>query len=293
MGYKVDNAIIMAAGFSSRFVPISYEKPKALIKVKEEVLIERQIRQLQEKNIHEIIVVTGYKKKQLFYLQKKYGVILIENPQYKIRNNHSSIYAARHYLKNTYICSADNYFVVNPFEKEVNTSYYAAMFARGKTKEWCIQTDSSGWINGVHIGGINQWYMIGQAFWDELFSKNFIRILESIYEDQSTKNKLWEDIYCEHLSELRMKIKKYKQGQIYEFDSLDELRLFDERYLQNSDSYIMKKISEILKCGESDIINIQPIKNENADLNGMTFQCNKMKYEFNFTNQTLKRLENK
>ena len=30
---KVDNAVIMAAGTSSRFAPISYEKPKALVEV--------------------------------------------------------------------------------------------------------------------------------------------------------------------------------------------------------------------------------------------------------------------
>ncbi len=41
MGYQVDNAIIMAAGLSSRFAPISYEKPKALIKIKGEILLER------------------------------------------------------------------------------------------------------------------------------------------------------------------------------------------------------------------------------------------------------------
>lgn len=46
--YKVKNAVIMAAGMSSRFVPLSYEKPKALLKVKGEVLIEREIKQLQE-----------------------------------------------------------------------------------------------------------------------------------------------------------------------------------------------------------------------------------------------------
>ena len=45
---KVDNAIIMAAGTASRFAPLSYEKPKALIEVHGEVLIERQIRQLRE-----------------------------------------------------------------------------------------------------------------------------------------------------------------------------------------------------------------------------------------------------
>ena len=51
MGYKADNAVIMAAGLSSRFAPLSYEKPKALIPVRGEVLIERQIRQLREAGI--------------------------------------------------------------------------------------------------------------------------------------------------------------------------------------------------------------------------------------------------
>lgn len=41
---KVDNAIIMAAGTSSRFAPLSFERPKALIEVRGEILIERQIR---------------------------------------------------------------------------------------------------------------------------------------------------------------------------------------------------------------------------------------------------------
>lgn len=61
MPYKVDNAVIMAAGTSSRFAPLSYERPKALIEVKGEVLIERQIRQLYEAGVPEVIVVTGYK----------------------------------------------------------------------------------------------------------------------------------------------------------------------------------------------------------------------------------------
>lgn len=42
------NAIIMAAGTSSRFVPLSAERPKGLVEVKGEVLIERQIRQLKK-----------------------------------------------------------------------------------------------------------------------------------------------------------------------------------------------------------------------------------------------------
>ena len=41
--YRVDNAVILAAGLSSRFAPISYEKPKGLLRVRGEVLIERQM----------------------------------------------------------------------------------------------------------------------------------------------------------------------------------------------------------------------------------------------------------
>lgn len=42
------NAIIMAAGMSSRFAPLSLETPKALLNVKGEIMIERQIRQLRK-----------------------------------------------------------------------------------------------------------------------------------------------------------------------------------------------------------------------------------------------------
>lgn len=39
--YKVTNAVILAAGLSSRFAPISYERPKGTLRVRGEVLIER------------------------------------------------------------------------------------------------------------------------------------------------------------------------------------------------------------------------------------------------------------
>ena len=55
--YMVDNAVILAAGLSSRFAPISYERPKGLLKVRGEILIERQIKQLQAVGIRDIAAV--------------------------------------------------------------------------------------------------------------------------------------------------------------------------------------------------------------------------------------------
>ena len=109
------NAVIMAAGTSSRFAPLSYERPKGLLRVKGEILIERQIRQLQEAGVNDIIVVVGYMAEMFMYLKDKYGVRIIFNEDYNRYNNTSSIIRVVEELNDTYICSSDNYFPDNVF----------------------------------------------------------------------------------------------------------------------------------------------------------------------------------
>ena len=125
----VDNPVLLAAGTPSRCAPLSYERPKALISVRGEVLIERQIRQLQEAGIPEIILVVGYRKEQFSYLREKFGVTLLENPDYLTRNNNSSIHVAAPYLRNSYICSSDNYFLEHLFTREAEERYEASAAA--------------------------------------------------------------------------------------------------------------------------------------------------------------------
>ena len=143
--FKVDNAIIMAAGMSTRFVPLSLEKPKGLLVVKNEVLIERQIEQLQDAGINEIIIVLGYKKEAFFYLEDKFeGIKIIINPEYNTKNNTHTLYLAQAYIKNSYICSSDDYFEENPFDEYVYQSYYAAVHVHEKTNEWYMIPDENG-----------------------------------------------------------------------------------------------------------------------------------------------------
>lgn len=287
MSYRTDNAVIMAAGMSSRFAPLSYEKPKALVEVKGEILIERQIRQLLETGIEEIIVVVGYQKEQFSYLRNKYPVTIVENKEYLARNNHSSIYAAKKYLRNTYICSADDYFVDNPFEKEVESAYYAAVFASGETDEWCLRTGADDVITEVTIGGKKQWYMLGHVFWSEEFSRRFLQILENVYDNEETKDKLWEDIYREHISELPMKIRRYPENAIYEFDSLDELRLFDNKYNDHSGSRIMEKLARMFNAPESAFTSMEPLKNNDGSMVGVSFQYAQKKYSYSYSDEKL------
>lgn len=287
---KVDNAIIMAAGTASRFAPLSYEKPKALIEVRGEVLIERQIRQLREAGIEEIVVVTGYKAEQFEYLKDKYGVVLVHNPDYLTRNNNSSIYVAKDYIKNSYICSSDNYFLSNPFESEVDESYYAAVFAEGKTNEWCIKEDD-GWIKEVKVGGEDSWIMLGHVFWSESFSNSFIHILEEEYDMPETSDKLWESIYIEHITELPMKIRKYPADFIFEFDTLNELRLFDESYMNNTRSEILKKLASELGIEESNIQNVKSFKDKDNAAAGFTFEAGQ-RYKYYYDTQKMEEICN-
>lgn len=285
--YNVDNAIIMAAGVSSRFAPLSYEKPKALITVNGEVLIERQIRQLREVGINEIVVVVGYKKEQFYYLKEKFGVIIVENPEYNTRNNNASIYVAQKHIHNSYICSADNYFTQNQFTKMVEESFYSVVYSNGKTDEWCVDIDNNEYITGVKIGGENSWYMLGHVFWSESFSEKFLGILNDEYNLPQTKNLLWESIYINHIDELKMKVKKYDDNYIFEFDTLDELRKFDKSYINDTKSKILKKIAKQNNCIEKDIVDVSVIKDEKGiNAIGFQYKINNEKYSYYYSDVT-------
>jgi len=269
--YKVKNAIIMAAGMSSRFAPLSYEKPKGLLRVKGDVLIEREIKQLQEVGITDITIVVGYLKEKFFYLAEKYNVKIIVNEDYYKYNNPSTLMRVLDSLSNTYICSSDNYFVDNVFEPYVYRAYYSTVFTSSTTDEWCIKEDSLGLIKKVSIGGENSWFMMGHVYWDKEFSKKFAEILRKEYDKENVKEQLWESLYVKHIKELNLYAKHYDYHKVLEFDSLDELRQFDSEYINNADSNILRNICNVLQCEIKDITNIKAIK---AGLTNTSFMFN-------------------
>ena len=258
--YRVDNAIILAAGLSSRFAPISYERPKGILRVRGEVLVERQIRQLQEAGITDITIVVGYKKEYFFSLAERYGVRIVVNKEYATRNNNGSLWVVKEELANTYICSSDDYFTDNPFESHVYQAYYSATYVDGPTDEWCLTTGAGGRITGATVGGADAWTMLGHVYFDRAFSTAFRAILESVYDLPETAPKLWEDIYLDHIKNLDMVIRKYPDGVIHEFDSIDELRSFDPAFMENLDSEVFENISATLGCERGKIGAFYPLK---------------------------------
>lgn len=230
--FKVDNAILLAAGLSSRFKPISDVKPKGLCVVKGEILIERQIRQLQAAGINDITVVVGYKKEMFAYLKDKFNVKLVENDTFLERNNTGSLILVTDILKNSYICSADNYFTENVFEPYVYHGYYSTVYVAGQTDEWCVKTDDQNIICEVTVGGQDTDVMLGHVYFDKTFSSRFVALLQDNFDQAQVKQQVWEYLYLKHLDELKLEVRRFAPQTILEFDSVSEAIAFDPQFLE-------------------------------------------------------------
>lgn len=261
--FKVDRAIILAAGFGSRFVPLTFETPKGLLEVKGERMIERQIKQLHEAGIYEILIMVGYLKESFDYLIDKYNVKLMYNPEYSSKNTLATMHYAGEFLKghNAYILSSDNWLRENMYHQYEPSAWYSAVYMEGDTEEWAIESQKSGKIIDVKIGGSNTYCMYGPVYFSKKFSESFIPIIDAYYKMPGTDQMYWEDVYIRNIKILPdMYINKQVENQVYEFENLEELRLFDEKYKKISGSKAMELVSSVFEIPESDIVGIKCLK---------------------------------
>lgn len=274
------NAIILAAGKSNRFAPFTYEKPKGLFIVRGEVLIERQIEQLIEAGVGEIFVVVGYMKEKFFYLEYKYPQVkLLINNTFGRYGNVYSLYVARQYLNNSFICCADHYFLDNPFfdDNEANLSYRACSYFENKFFEFSVDYSDADIITGCYVGGSDKMAMIGHAYFNEKFSAKFRELLESEINNFGVAGMFWEEFYAAHIRDLTLFKKEFNKNEILEFENIDDLRQFDADFLLNVDSEIVENISNTLKCHPNDITDIEIIK---AGLTNASFKFSVDNHEY-------------
>lgn len=265
---SVRNAVILAAGAATRFVPLSLEQPKGLYEVNGQRLIDRQIEQLLEAGITDITIVLGYKKEMFRYLKEKYGVKFVYNPLYLVRNNIESLRLARDVMGDTYVCASDDYFVANPFCLQEAHSFYAGHRVGYKTNEMYVETDGEGRITAMEKGCGSGRIILGHSFWSKDFCDKFFELVD---EDTAGKydKAFWEWLVRDNLDVLpAMYFKEYPLGYIHEFDYVEELREFDKTYVSNTNSRIFSNIRSVFHCGDEDIVDFRCI---NEGLTNISF----------------------
>lgn len=276
--YRVNNAVILAAGASTRFIPLSLEQPKGLFEVKGEKLIERQIQQLQDAGIRNITIVLGYKKEMFYYLEDKYGVNFIINESFNIKNNIESLYLAKEKLRNTYICVSDSYFVENPFSQYEYQAFNAGISIKKKTNEMYVDTDENGKIIMMEKNRDSGRVLFGHSFWNEDFSNAFIKLMEADRTAGKYNQSFWEWMVKDNLNNLpSFYFKEYEEGNIYEFDYFEDLRRFDSQYQGHTHSEIVRNIKLVFRCDEEDIVNFRNVS-EGMTNTSFIFEINGVDY---------------
>lgn len=260
--FLVDGALIIAAGFGSRFVPLTFETPKGLLEVFGERMIERQIRQLHQVGITDITIVVGYLKEKFEYLIDKYNVTLLYNPEYSHKNTLATIYHARELLRgrNMYVLSSDNWLRENMFHTWECRSWYSSVYMEGNTSEWELHYNKKKRITEVSIGGKDCWVMYGPVYVSREFSEEFLPLLETVYQTPGTEQMYWEHVLMNSIDKLEIYINKQSNQQVYEFENLEELRQFDPKYQNQSDNKAMELVARIFQTSESEIKNIRCLK---------------------------------
>lgn len=230
---KAERAVIMAAGFGSRLMPLTKETPKPLIKVNGVRMIDSVIKALHKNGVNEIYIVVGYLKEKFDVLKREYsGIELIENPYYDTCNNISSLYVAREHLENSLILDGDqiiyNDDVLSPyFEK----SGYNSVWTDGETDEWLQQVENGKVISCSRTGGKRGWQLFSISRWNEKDGKKLKRHLELEFENKQNRGIYWDDVVMfNHFDEYDLTVRPMNYGDVIEIDSLDDLMKLDLSY---------------------------------------------------------------
>ena len=231
--YRVKRAVFIAAGFGTRLVPITFNTPKPLVRVRGVRLIDTLIDACISAGIDEIYIVRGYLAEQFDQLLYKYPMIhFLENPVYNEANNIGSALLARHLLSNAYVFEAD-LFLTNP---TIITKYHYTSDFLGiktnRTDDWCFSV-RDGVIKDEKLGGEgnNIWQMVGISYWNEEDGKKLEEDLVNVYASPGGKERYWEQVplsYCK--GKYAVRIRECREDDIVEIDTFKELKKIDKTY---------------------------------------------------------------
>lgn len=93
--------IIVAAGPSSRLMPITNDKPKCMLQIGDKTIMQRQLEVLRQCGMDDIVVVRGYKKEMINYP----GIRYYENTDYENNNILRSLFYAENEMSQGFIFS--------------------------------------------------------------------------------------------------------------------------------------------------------------------------------------------
>ncbi|MBQ4651247.1 MAG: NTP transferase domain-containing protein [Oscillospiraceae bacterium] len=231
--YRVKKAVILAAGFGSRMMPATEDRPKPMVKVNGTRIIDSLLDSLVAVGIRDITIVGGYRYGKLCELLEKYSFIhLIENKEYSTTNNISSAIACLDRLcGGLYLCEAD-LLISNP---KIITKYQYASNILGsysmQTDDWSFKM-ADGFLEEYKKGGVYCYNYYGISYWTEEDCCKLREDFAQVYgEYEDGKNYFWEFIpFVLKKDRYRVEVRPCRKQDIIEIDNYYELQQLDSSY---------------------------------------------------------------
>ena len=229
--YRAKRAVFIAAGFGSRLVPITFNTPKPLVRVKGTRIIDHLRDACLEAGIEEIYIVRGYLAEQFDQLLYKYPTIkFLENPVYNEANNISSSMIAKELLSNAYVFEAD-LLLSNP--KIITKYHYTSDFLaikKDRTDDWCFEVKDKV-ITEEKVGGEDCWQMVGISYWNEEDGRKLAVDIPEVYSMPGGKERYWEQVPLVYKKKnYAVEVRECFEEDIVEIDTFKELKQIDPTY---------------------------------------------------------------
>lgn len=231
--YRVKRAVFLAAGFGTRLVPLTFNAPKPLIRVKGQRIIDGLIDACLAAGINEIFIVRGYLAEQFDQLLYKYPMVkFLENPAYNEAGNIASAMVARYMLSNAYVFEAD---IVLNDPSLIKPYHYSSNFLgvkKERSDDWCF-TVKDGIIQSEQLGaeGDDVWEMVGISYWNDADGRRLSSDIADVYASPGGKERYWEQVPLVYRKEnYKVEVRSCNALDIYEIDTYAELKAVDKTY---------------------------------------------------------------
>lgn len=232
--YRVKKAVILAAGFGSRMMPATKDKPKPMVTVRGKKIIETLLDALINVGIKDITIIRGYQKEKFDELLDKYPFIkFIDNMEYdKFNNISSAVLAKDNFVNGSYLCESDLY-ITNPniiAKYQYNSNILGSWSL--ETDDWSFKIDKNGHICNYQKGNTYCWNYYGISYWTPEDCKKLNHDWAEVFATDNGKDVFWEQIPLQLKSkDYQVEVRPCSKSDIMEIDNYYELAQLDSTYV--------------------------------------------------------------
>ncbi|ECP5247111.1 phosphocholine cytidylyltransferase family protein [Campylobacter lari] len=211
-------AIILAAGFGSRLMPLTKDNPKCMVEYKNKRIIDYEIQALKENNIHEICIVGGYLFDVLKdYVGKNHNLELFyKNKNYDKTNMVQTLFCARDFLQS---CIED--------KQDLIISYADIVYFKDSIEKLKQSKDD--------------FAVIVDKSWKELWVKRFenplddaetLKLKDGFITELGKQAKSYDEIQGQYIGLFKFSYQFLKEV-LKTYNKLDKTQFYDGKNFQN------------------------------------------------------------